>query len=96
MTATGTEFSNPEGMYLDTVVVVVVDELCCYFLYLFDLELGFFFSGRGSVWVFSFGLLFRPVQHHILYPKTFLLLFFSFFFFSSPSNSFRVRLEVAY
>lgn len=41
MTATGTDFSNPEGMYLDTVVVV--DELCCYFLYLFDLELGFFF-----------------------------------------------------
>ena len=95
MTATGTEFSNPEGMYLDTVVVV--DELCCYFLYLFDLELGFFFfSGRGSVWVFSFGLLFRPVQHHILYPKTFLLLLFFFLFFLSPTNFFRVRLEVAY
>ena len=56
MTATGTDFSNPEGMYLDTVVVV--DELCGYFLYLFDLELGFFLSGRGSVWAFSFGLLF--------------------------------------
>ena len=89
MTATGTDFSNPEGMYLDTVVV---DELCCYFLYLFDLELGFFFSGRGSVWVFSFGLLFRPVHHHILYPKTSLLLFFSFFF----SRLLLTRLEVAY
>ena len=64
MTATGRDFFNAEGMYLDTVVVVVVvvddDELGCYFLYLFDLELGFFLVGEGVCGFSVLGFFFGP------------------------------------
>ena len=72
MTATGTDFSNPEGMYLDTVV----DELCCYFLYLFDLELGFFLVGEGVCGFSVLGFFFGPCTTISCIQK----LFFSFFF----------------
>lgn len=69
MTATGTDFSNPEGMYLDAVVVVDDDDVV--------LASTFFLCFDFGSWVFSFGLLFRPVRR-FLYPKKF---FYSFFFF---------------
>ena len=74
MTATGTDFSNPEGMYLDTVVVV--DELCGYFLYLFDLELGFFLVGEGVCGFSVLGFFFGPCTTISCIQK---LLFFFFF-----------------
>lgn len=74
MTATGTDFSNPEGMYLDTVVVV--DELCGYFLYLFDLELGFFLVGEGVCGFSVLGFFFGPCSTKSCIQK---LLFFFFF-----------------
>ena len=94
MTATGTDFSNPEGMYLDTVVVV--DELCCYFLYLFDLELGFFLVGEGVCGFSVLGFFFGPCSTKSCIQKLFFFFFFFFLFFSSPTNSFGVGLEVAY
>ena len=64
MTATGRDFFNAKGMYLDTVVVVVVvvddDELGCYFLYLFDLELGFLPVGEGVCGFSVLGFFFGP------------------------------------
>ena len=82
MTATGTDFSNPEGMYLDTVVVVV-DELCCYFLYLFDLELGFFLVGEGVCGFSVLGFFFGPCTTISCIQKLFFYFFLSFFLVSN-------------
>ena len=63
-------------MYLDTVVDVVVvvddDELGCYFLYLFDLELGFLPVAEGVCGFSVLGFFFGPCTISSI-PKFFLL-----------------------
>ena len=78
MTATGTDFSNPEGMYLDTVVVV--DELCGYFLYLFDLELVFLKWERECVGFQFWASFWARAAPNLVSKNSSSSFFFSFFF----------------